>query len=500
MIMEQNKNVKLRGDLRFQPLFSGFSMQIDHLHPVFSASRLFRKDLPYIASIKSSFDFWYSTQDHEFKNAFEKFREFSSSWSDFLSNLEKQNGYCLDSMYNKIPSQIRGGIELFYTGLNKPSYKTNALIYEYGVSKNLHSFILSNAKAAPNWRYWWGQEEAELQLKRPLDHEICSTLADLLLTPSDFDLVYEKVCSDIDRSKLKLITESFGNKADSSDSESNLNFEVSYLNHATLIVKKNGFSIMVDPLLNFYDQESEVSMYDFAPKKIDFVLITHAHYDHIDLSTLITLRSRIGKVLLPRASDVESDFSLKRALEPYFPGKVLEIDAFDEIEVTDKFIITSLPFQGEHADLISPKSTWLISVMDKNYWFGADSRAIDINLHKFVREKYGSFEAIFVGTVCEGSPLASAYPHFSHVTSDSNSNSRKTTGADHLEIYEMIKALNPKSVYIYSLGYEKWFRSFLGKPIQRYRDEFEFLKRLLIDRGESLENLGFLVAPQKISS
>ena len=498
--MGASKKVKLRGDLRFQPLFSGFSMQIDHLHPVFSAPRLFRKDLPYIASRKSSFDFWYSTQDLQFKNAFQNLKGFSSSWSDFLSDLERQNGYCLDSMYNKIPSQIRGGIELFYTGLNKPSYKINALIYEYGVSKNLHSFMLSNAKASPNWRYWWGQAEAELELKKPLDHEICSTLADLILNPADFDLVYEKVCSDIDRGKLKTIAESVGNEADSTHLGCNQNFEVSYLNHATLIVKKDGFSIMVDPLLNFYDQESEVSMYDFAPHKIDYVLITHAHYDHIDLSTLITLRSRIGKVLLPRASDVESDFSLKRALEPYFPGKVFEIDAFDKIEVTDKFTITSLPFQGEHADLISPKSTWLISVMDKNYWFGADSRAIDINLHKFVGEKFGSFEAIFVGTVCQGSPLDRAYPHFSNVTSDSNSNSRITTGADHLEIYEMIKALNPKSVYIYALGYEKWFRNFLGKPIQRYNDEFELLKRLLIDRGESLENLGFLVAPQKISS
>jgi hypothetical protein len=497
--MGKNKNVRLRSDLRFQPLFSGFSMQIDHLHPIFSAPRLFRKDLPYIASNITNFNLWYSTQSHEFKIAFEKLKAFSVDWSRFLVDLANQSGYSLDSVYDKIPKEVKGGLELFYTGLNKPSYKSNAIVYEHDVSKELHSFILTNAKTNQNWKYWWGGHATELQIQKPIDHISSTTLADLLLNPSNFDVVYEKVSSEVDRDTLELITDNYVDETGMTDSGGNQTFEVSYINHATLLVKKDGFSVMIDPLLNFYDLENQVSMYDFAPSKIDYVVITHAHYDHIDLSTLITLRNRIGKILLPRASEVESDFSLKRALEPYFPGKVFEMAAFEEVEVANEFTVTSLPFQGEHADLISPKSTWLASVSGKNYWFGADSRAIDVNLYKFIREKYGTFEAIFVGTVCQGSPLSRAYPHFSHSTSRVNSNSRTTKGADHEEIFEMITALNPKSVYIYALGYEKWLRNFLGKPIQRYSDEYVLLQEKLSKNNVRLKNIGFLVNPRKVS-
>ena len=497
--ISKKRSVRLKSNLRFQPLFSGFSMQIDHLHPLFSALRLFRKDLPYIESDVSSFNLWCSEQNHEFKSAFEKLKGLSLNWSNFLVDLEKQDGYCLDSLYNKLPQEVRGGVELFYTGLNKASYKTNALLYERNPSKDLHSFIFTNAKTNPNWKYWWGSGSTDLHIKQSLDHITCTSLTDLILNPSDFDLLYEKISSDIDRNTLQLITEDDAKGSRIDESNDDLAFEVRYINHATVVVKKDGYSVMVDPLLNFYDVENEVSLYDYAPKKIDYVLITHAHYDHIDLSTLITLRNRIGKILLPRASEVETDFNLKKALEPYFPGKVAEIDMFDEIEVGNEFTITPLPFQGEHADLISPKVTWLVSVTGKNYWFGGDSRAIDINLHKFVREKYGSFEAIFIGTVCQGSSLARAYPHFANITSETNSNSRSTAGADHREIFEMINALNPKMVCIYALGYEKWFRNFLGNPIQSYRDEFDLLRCLVSKQNKNVEKISLLVNPQVIS-
>jgi L-ascorbate metabolism protein UlaG (beta-lactamase superfamily) len=496
--MPKQKLIKLKSNLRIQPLFSGFSMQIDHLHPVFSSPRLFIKDLSYISSNIEAFDSWYLKQSNNFKTSFKEHKAFNECWNIFLDNLATQKGFCLDLQYKNIPTKLNGAIELFYTGLNKPSYKLNSLVYKNNSIKNLQSIILTDAEAIPNWHYWWGDIPSRFEIKRPLDHLSCTSLIDLILTPSDFNLAHEKLSMDMDREVLELLTEDYNAKPISKSVVSNMEIELLYVNHATVIFKRGDVSIVVDPLLNFFDKKNASNFYDYVPKKIDYVLITHAHYDHIDLPTLLTLRNRIGKILLPKASEIDCDFSIRKILEPYFPGRLIEIDSFDQLSLRSDLKITSLPFQGEHSDLISSKATWLISVSGKNLWFGADCRSIDINLFKFIREKYGEIDLMFVGTVSEGSPLSRSYPHLSQPLNEENDNSRTTRGAGHREIYELITALNPKSVYIYALGYEDWFKYFMGEPIHKYRDEFIQLKKMLDGKNKKLKKLRFVVGPQLI--
>ena len=497
--MSKNKVVKLKSSLRIQPLFSGFSMQIEHLHPVFSSPRLFLKDLPYILSNIDAFNSWYLEQSNEFKKTYEQHKALNVNWNVFLKELELQKGHCLDQQYKKIPIELSGAIELFYSSLNKPSYKLNGLVYDNNSIKNLQSFILIDSEATPNWRYWWGGSPSKVDIKRPIDHLSFSTLTDLILTPSDFNEVNEKISLDMDRETLELLTEEYIENPTIDSLKTSMEIDLLYVNHATVILKKGDITIIIDPLLNFVEKENSRSFYDFVPNKIDYVLITHAHYDHIDLPTLLTLRNRIGKIILPKASEIDCDFSIRKTLEPYFPRSLIEIDSFDQLQVSPDLVITSLPFQGEHSDLISSKATWLVTASGKNLWFGADCRALDNNLFKFIREKFGQIDAMFVGTVSKGSPLSRAYPHLSMPLSMVNDNSRTTRGAGHHEIFEMIIALNPKSVYIYALGYEDWLKYFLGDPVHQYHDEFIQLKKMLERNNKKLENLGFLVGPQKIN-
>ncbi len=115
--MSKTKLVKLKSNLRIQPLFSGFSMQIDHLHPVFSSARLFLKDLPYISINTDAFNSWYLRQSNQFKTAYEKHKALNVDWDIFLNELALQKGYCLDTLYKKIPIELGGAIELFILGL-----------------------------------------------------------------------------------------------------------------------------------------------------------------------------------------------------------------------------------------------------------------------------------------------------------------------------------------------------------------------------------------------
>ncbi|QGX38906.1 MBL fold metallo-hydrolase [Permianibacter aggregans] len=82
-----------------------------------------------------------------------------------------------------------------------------------------------------------------------------------------------------------------------SDSE----LSITYINHATLLIRLNGVTILTDPI--YAERASFVSFW--GPKRvhppgiafddlppIDVVVISHNHYDHLDLETLEKLQQR----------------------------------------------------------------------------------------------------------------------------------------------------------------------------------------------------------------
>src|SRR5262249_44096381 len=74
-----------------------------------------------------------------------------------------------------------------------------------------------------------------------------------------------------------------------------------YFGHACILLEMGGKSILLDPVLS-YTYESKISRYtyDDLPEFIDYVLITHNHQDHILFETLLQLRHRIRKIIVPR--------------------------------------------------------------------------------------------------------------------------------------------------------------------------------------------------------
>ena len=53
--------------------------------------------------------------------------------------------------------------------------------------------------------------------------------------------------------------------------------KITFLGHATLEIKINEYSIIVDPFISGNPMASEINLDDLKP---DFILITHAHQDH----------------------------------------------------------------------------------------------------------------------------------------------------------------------------------------------------------------------------
>jgi L-ascorbate metabolism protein UlaG (beta-lactamase superfamily) len=88
---------------------------------------------------------------------------------------------------------------------------------------------------------------------------------------------------------------------------------VSFVGHATVLIQTQGTNILIDPVWS----ERASPLARFGPKRVnapgialddlpplDAVLVTHAHYDHLDLTTLSHLaRARPCRVITPLGND-----------------------------------------------------------------------------------------------------------------------------------------------------------------------------------------------------
>ncbi|UKE52703.1 MBL fold metallo-hydrolase [Xanthomonas translucens] len=87
------------------------------------------------------------------------------------------------------------------------------------------------------------------------------------------------------------------------------------------------------------------------PERIDCVLITHGHNDHIRPETLLRLRNRIGPLVVPHSAGRRlQDPSLKLMLQALGFEWVIALHEFERIALAD-WAITALPLLGEHSDL-----------------------------------------------------------------------------------------------------------------------------------------------------
>ena len=92
------------------------------------------------------------------------------------------------------------------------------------------------------------------------------------------------------------------------DASSIKNGEFIWLGHVSLICKLDGKIIITDPVLHRafplpvggkpFAYEHAITASDY-PEVIDIALISHDHYDHLDYKTILELKDRIAKFLVP---------------------------------------------------------------------------------------------------------------------------------------------------------------------------------------------------------
>lgn len=177
---------------------------------------------------------------------------------------------------------------------------------------------------------------------------------------------------------------------------------VTYVNHVTFLLQFNGLTVLTDPVwckraspFKFMGparvRKPGISL-DNLPK-IDLILISHNHYDHLDAKTLKQLNKKFSpKVFCPLGDGkLISSLGFK---------DVEEFDWWNNNQVNDQIKITFTPMQHWSARGLFDqyKSLWgsyVIEYNNKNIFFGGDGGYCEH--FKQIRQKIGAFDLSFVG-------------------------------------------------------------------------------------------------------
>lgn len=155
---------------------------------------------------------------------------------------------------------------------------------------------------------------------------------------------------------------------------------ITFVNHATFLIQVNGIAILTDPIWS--ERASPVGW--AGPKRvrdpgvawealprIDIVLLSHNHYDHLDITTLAKLRDRFDPIMLVAAGD-------GRIIEPLGIRQVHELDWWSSFALNEQCKFTFVPAQHFSARSVfdRQKSLWggyLIEVLGRRVYFSGDT-------------------------------------------------------------------------------------------------------------------------------
>lgn len=384
-------------------------------------------------------------------------------------------GASIEPLYDALPEALDGYVELTYDLQDRPSYRLiEPLLYHSELyRRDLQSVALSIID----------RDDRPFVLSTPvLETETSLHLPIAFADPRLDELFSAKRRSrpiaqlgdllEIPRARSRLFETFFCERPTATaPSFAGPGTRVRYFGHACMAVEVAGVSILIDPVVS-YPYPATVERYTDAdlPERIDYVLITHNHQDHVLLESLLKLRHRIGTVVIPAGRQGSlQDPSLKLMLRQIGFTTIVELDELEELHVGGA-TIRGIPFLGEHCDLdIQTKLAYLISSADRTLLFAADACNVSPALYGRVRRVTGPVDVLFLGMECDGAPLSWLYGAlYSHEIPRDLDASRRLTGSNFERARALVETFDCQEVHVYAMGMEPWLTYVMAYP---YTDE-----------------------------
>ncbi len=381
------------------------------------------------------------------------------------------SGESIEYLYSQIPDPLKGCVELFLDMEHRASYRLiEPLLYRsdyykpslqslsFGLLSKVDErpFVLSTPRLP---------DENHLQVAADFNAPIVDAVfqsREIPISSSEVDELFKNYKQTGGVSYRELFTTE---KPKFSHVPLTEGIRLSYTGHAGFLLETKETAIMVDPIIASRENDSDETMISFSelPDTIDYILITHTHMDHANIETLLQLRYKTKKIVVPKNNGGTLPDPSLRLMLKQLDFDVIEVDDLEEITIPGGRIV-SLPFLGEHGDLnIRSKSAWYVEAYGKKCFFGADSSNPDRNLYDHLGKIFTDLDVLAIGMECVGAPYTWAYGalHTKKVPK-AIKNSRRLDGSDCEQALPMVKAFNAKQVFVYAIGLETCFKYFNG--------------------------------------
>ena len=371
-------------------------------------------------------------------------------------------------LYARVPPILKGVVELSYDLQHRPGFRfIEKLLYEpplYDESLQSIAFFRGDEEQRPfvlSTPRFDQPERARLATPfRSVELGEILTSRHRPLTHRAREYLHESLVTDTPEQALRDLFTAEPPPVPADREFDSRGVRVRYFGHATVLVQSAHVSILLDPVVSYARRAERPHRYTLQdlPGRIDYVLLTHCHQDHVCLETLLQLRDRIGMIVVPRcASGNLQDPSLRLMLEAVGFEHVIELDELGTLPVCGGRII-GIPFLGEHADLdVRAKLAYAVRLENRGMMFLADSNGLEPSLYTRIARHVGNLDALYIGMECDGAPLSWLYgPLFSRPIQRNVDQSRRLNSSDATQAYHIVEALNPERVLVYAMGLEPW--------------------------------------------